>query len=74
MTHSTRRPLFEIYAVEGKRPGAHKDYTVWRWRMKGSNGEVMASGEPYASKSNAVRAIRRIMEIAKITAIVEVKS
>lgn len=69
-----RRPRFEIYAVEGKRPGAHKDYTVYRWRLRGGNGRILCSGEAHPSKGNAVRAIRRIMEIAKITAIVEVES
>lgn len=32
----------------------------WRWRLKAANGLVIAdSGEGYATRSNAVRAVRR---------------
>jgi uncharacterized protein YegP (UPF0339 family) len=27
----------------------------WRWRQRGGNGEIMASSQAYASKSNAKR-------------------
>jgi uncharacterized protein YegP (UPF0339 family) len=32
----------------------------WRWRLVGLNSEIVASGEGYASKSNALRAVRRM--------------
>jgi len=34
----------------------------WRWRLKGSNGRIMASGEGYASKYNVGRAIMAIQK------------
>ena len=29
----------------------------WRWRLKGANGEPIASGEGYTSKENCLHAI-----------------
>ena len=34
----------------------------WRWRLKGGNGEIVASGEGYVSKANVERAIVRLKE------------
>lgn len=37
----------------------------WRFRVKGANGEIVASGEAYSSESNAkrgVQTLRNIME------------
>lgn len=34
----------------------------WRWRLEGENGKTVASGEGYTSKSNCIRAIRRMKE------------
>jgi hypothetical protein len=28
----------------------------WRWRLKGGNGEIVATGEAHNSRSDAVRA------------------
>lgn len=33
---------------------------AWRWHLLGGNGEIVAQGEGYATKSNAQRAIRRM--------------
>lgn len=42
--------MFEVYpAIDG-----------WRWHFVADNGEVMASGEAYANKSNAMRAVRSL--------------
>lgn len=35
----------------------------WRWRIKGKNGQVMASGEAYASRSNAVRGVTDLIDL-----------
>jgi len=36
----------------------------WRWRMKASNGKIVAdSGEGYATRSNARRAVKRLTNI-----------
>lgn len=43
----------------------------WRWRLKARNGEIMASGEGYRSKSGARRAILRIQAYASEFPIVE---
>jgi uncharacterized protein YegP (UPF0339 family) len=32
----------------------------WRWRLVGTNGEIVAQGEAYSSESNVRRAIRRM--------------
>lgn len=34
----------------------------WRWRLKGGNGEIVASGEAYDSESNAKRAVKALVE------------
>jgi uncharacterized protein YegP (UPF0339 family) len=37
----------------------------WRWRIKHVNGQIIADGgEGYSSRSNAVRAARRLRWIA----------
>ena len=39
--------MIEIYETE----------TGWRWRIKGHNGEIMATGEEYKTKFNVHRAL-----------------
>ena len=39
--------MIEIYETE----------TGWRWRIKGNNGEIMATGEEYKTKFNVHRAL-----------------
>lgn len=34
----------------------------WRWRLKGGNGEIVASGEPYDNESNVRRAVQALRE------------
>jgi uncharacterized protein YegP (UPF0339 family) len=47
-----RRMRFEIYRSTGTQP--------YRWRMRSGNSEIMASGEGYATKYNAERAVASI--------------
>jgi uncharacterized protein YegP (UPF0339 family) len=45
-----KQPRFEVYQSEDG----------WRWRFISSNGRIMAdSGEAYASRSGAMRALKR---------------
>jgi uncharacterized protein YegP (UPF0339 family) len=44
---------------------------LYRWRFKHRNGKTMAdSGEGYATRSNAIRAARRLRRIA-VDAVIE---
>lgn len=36
----------------------------WRWRLRGANGEIVASGESYTSRCDAMRACRRVAQLA----------
>ncbi len=55
---------FEIYASSNG----------WRWRLKAGNGEVVATGEEYASKDGAVRGCEAVARAAADAEIVEVVS
>lgn len=35
----------------------------WRWRLKGRNGEIVATSEAYARKHNAIRAVGRLNKL-----------
>lgn len=35
----------------------------WRWRLRAGNGEIMASGEDYVNKTDALRAIQLIRRL-----------
>lgn len=37
--------------------------TGWRWRAKGKNGEIVASGEEYPTRRNAVRGVATVRKI-----------
>lgn len=55
-----KRPKIEIYPDESGE---------YRWRLKGGNGEIQATGEGHTSRRDAIRAAkaaRRNMLIAKI--------
>lgn len=53
-----RTPKIEVYlATDGS----------WRWRLRASNGEVVASGEGYGSRKDAVRG-SRALRVAALTA------
>lgn len=46
-----RKPKFEVYpAADG-----------WRWRLKASNGRIVATGEAHPRKADAERATRTVM-------------
>lgn len=53
---SERRPHFQIY---------RDSRGDWRWRLKAGNGEIIATGEGYASRFNVRRAIRTFTETVK---------
>ena len=55
---------FEIYASSNG----------WRGRLKAGNGEVVATGEEYASKDGAVRGCEAVARAAADAEIVEVVS
>lgn len=42
---------------------------LWRWTLRGANGEVVASGEGHGTKSDAVRAFERTAELASEAAL-----
>ena len=57
-------PKFEIYTdVSGQ----------FRWRLKAPNGEVIAVGEAYASKSGCKNGIESVKTNASKAEIVEIK-
>ncbi len=39
----------------------HADSKEWRWRLKGNNHEIVASGESYKSKDDCLHAINLLM-------------
>ena len=41
----------------------YKSKDGWRWRVKGKNGEIVASGEAYSSRSSALRGVTTLIEI-----------
>lgn len=44
----------------------------WRWRLKASNGEIIASGEAYRNRQDCVDAVNLVMSTNKQTTFVEV--
>lgn len=48
---------YEFYELTNRHP---QHDPAWRWRQKGRNGEIVASGESYSSRSNVIRAIKRV--------------
>lgn len=56
---------FEIY----------KQGTGWRFRLKGGNGEIVASGsEAYSRKSDALRAVALVVSTTAATPVREVEA
>lgn len=37
----------------------------WRWRLKGANGRTVATGESHGSRRDALRAVRRMIELVR---------
>ncbi len=61
---------FEIYP--SKTIGLLSIPTEWRWRLKASNGEPIASGESYKNKADCLYAISLIKTTNNATPVVEV--
>ena len=57
-------PVFEWYQDKNKK---------YRFRLKAANGEVIATGEAYASKEGCVNGIESVKKNAPIAKIVEAK-
>ena len=57
-------PVFEWYQDKNKK---------YRVRLKAANGEVIATGEAYASKEGCVNGIESVKKNAPISKIVEAK-
>lgn len=49
----------------------YKSGSGYRWRLKASNGEVVASGEEYASKEGAKKGCAAVRHAANDAEIVE---
>lgn len=56
------RPQAEVYADEAGE---------WRWRLRAGNGEIVASGEGYTTKGDAVRGWMDMRD-ATVRAVLEV--
>lgn len=50
---------FEVYSVV-RRHIAEADVEEWRWRLRAANGEVLASGESFTTRSDAWRAVHTV--------------
>ena len=48
-------PRFEVFQDRSKK---------WRFRLRATNGKIIAVGEGYASRRNAIAGIRSIQECA----------
>jgi len=45
---------------------------LYRWRLKAGNGEIVAQGESYSSRSNATAAVERIKSTFAMAVIVDI--
>lgn len=61
ITEGTRMAKFEVYESKGG----------YRWRLKASNGEIVATGEEYATKDGAKRGCEAVQRAAADAEIVE---
>ena len=48
------------------------DQLGWRWRLKSSNGKIIASGEAYENKADCMHAIELVKGTDKLTPTEEV--
>lgn len=58
-------PKYEVYPDGSGR---------WRWRLKARNHEIIASGEGYTNKTDAVRGVethRKLAALARVVLMVE---
>ncbi len=71
----TRRVYFEIYQEDGA-PGSGTRSDLagggWRWRLKGANHEIIASGESYVDHAACLRAVRLVRSTSSHTPIRDV--
>lgn len=63
------RAKFEVFEGSDNAAGSAQ----WYWHLRGANGEIVCSSEGYATKGSAMRAVKRLSEIA-VSAKVEVWS
>ena len=61
---------FEIYQDASGLLGLAIGSNQWRWRLKGANREIVASGEGYASKQSCVHAINLLKSTGPTTPII----
>lgn len=59
---------FELYQVKNGTQA-----TQWRWRLRAGNGKIIASGESYFNRSDAVGAVHSIMDTNRETPFIEIK-
>lgn len=45
---------------------------LWRWRLKAANGEIIASGEGYFNKQDAINAVALVMDTGRNTTFIEI--
>ena len=51
-----RKPKFEVYAAADG----------YRWRLKASNGRIVATGEAHTRKADAIRAAAALSGLAEL--------
>ncbi len=57
-------PAIELYRSNAAPVGAPKRGGDWYWRLRATNGRIIADGsEGYAKRGNAIRAARRAKAI-----------
>lgn len=55
----------EVYKAVQHSTAHDRRNIVWRWRIVGANGRIMANGgEPFASSSSAKAAVKRILALS----------
>lgn len=58
---SSPSPKFEVFQDCGGE---------WRWRLKASNGEIVAGGEGYKTKAGAIRGTQALQRAAKLARVI----
>ncbi len=56
---------FQVYSRIGLRGRR------WYWRLRAANGEIIAQGEAYANKTDAIYAVRLVMSTRSATPLEE---
>lgn len=52
----------------------YKRGSEWRWRLRAANHEIIAQGEGYVNRQDAVAAVHMVMDTNRNTPFVEVSS